>query len=160
MGACVVLTDEIMQPGCLAFCRQMAGFDNWPAPGLVKQKYAPVAERLRLGRQAYREWLETPEGAGCSYMLPETDDEDDDPEDNVGDAAEGQGPAAKKAKTSKPRSGTSKAGIRRPKMKCSVCGQGTCADLCLSCCYSWNLQCGDHAFLTARLLDCLCASLP
>jgi len=82
---------EIMQPGCLAYCRQMAGFDCWPAPGLVKRKYPPVVDRLQEGKQAYRKWLETPEGAGCSYTLPETDDEDNELEEKgVNDGKENQ----------------------------------------------------------------------
>jgi hypothetical protein len=89
--------DEIMQPGCLSFCRQVAGFDNWPAKGLIKPPYKPAAERLVEGKAAYRAWLQSAEGAGCTYVLPDTDDEeDDDDEDTKGGKGKKKKVAAKK----------------------------------------------------------------
>eukprot|EP01046_Picozoa_sp_COSAG06_P093016 COSAG06_NODE_39217_length_415_cov_0.658228_1_plen_44_part_01 len=43
-----------MQPGCLSFCRQVAGFDNWPAKGLIKSLYKLAAERHVEGKSAFR----------------------------------------------------------------------------------------------------------
>ena len=58
----------------------MAGFTSWPKPNLVKEPYPTVAERLHAGKAAYRAWLKTPEGAGCTYVLPDTSDEEEDDE--------------------------------------------------------------------------------
>ena len=96
-----VVVDEIMQPGCLSYVRQKAGFDNWPAPGLIKQKYKPSKLRIQDGKEAYRKWLQTPEGADCTYTLPDTDDEDDEQEENSDTVVEMKEEPA--AKTSKPR---------------------------------------------------------
>ena len=59
---------------------QVAGFTSWPKPNLVKEPYPTVAERLHAGKAAYRAWLKTPEGAGCTYVLPDTSDEEEDDE--------------------------------------------------------------------------------
>jgi hypothetical protein len=105
MHACLpvfVVVDQIMQPGCLSYCRQKAGFDNWPAPGLIKQKYKPSKQRIVEGKIAYRMWLQTPEGADCTYTLPETDDEDDEEEvSSVADVETKEEPAAEKAEPKK-----------------------------------------------------------
>jgi hypothetical protein len=95
------VTDEIMQPGCLSYCRQKAGFENWPTPGLVKQGYKPAAVRIQEGKEAFRRWLQTPEGAGCSYTLPATDDEDDNQEEDGGATVDKEETGAKKAKPTK-----------------------------------------------------------
>ena len=58
----------------------MAGFTSWPKPNLVKEPYPTVAERLHAGKAAYRAWLKTPVGAGCTYVLPDTSDEEEDDE--------------------------------------------------------------------------------
>ena len=71
-------TLSLLTDGGLA--AQMAGFTSWPKPNLVKEPYPTVAERLHAGKAAYRAWLKTPEGAGCTYVLPDTSDEEEDDE--------------------------------------------------------------------------------
>ena len=71
-------TLSLLTDGGLA--AQTAGFTSWPKPNLVKEPYPTVAERLHAGKAAYRAWLKTPEGAGCTYVLPDTSDEEEDDE--------------------------------------------------------------------------------
>ena len=71
-------TLSLLTDGGLA--AQMAGFTSWPKPNLVKEPYPTVAERLHAGKAAYRAWLKTPDGAGCTYVLPDTSDEEEDDE--------------------------------------------------------------------------------
>ena len=63
-------------------------------------RYKPVVERLVDGKAAYRAWLLTPDGAECTYQLPDTDDEEDEEEEG-GASGGGKKDAKKKAATKK-----------------------------------------------------------
>ena len=82
-------------------------FRQLASTSLIKQKYKPSKQRIQEGKIAYRMWLQTPEGAGCTYTLPETDDEDDEEEEaGVDDVETKEEPAAKETKPRKQKKDT------------------------------------------------------
>ena len=44
----LLTTDGLVQPGCLSYCKEVAGFSHWPEPGLLVKRMNVASKMMNI----------------------------------------------------------------------------------------------------------------